>query len=422
MNRWLCFQIGAREHYAVARGFHRRGLLGALVTDAWVGPSSPLKRLPGSAFRKLGERYHPELANATVRHFTGGLLSLEGAARLRRDRDVWAMIMRRNSWFQSRAIEVLRREAGRAAAGEKPVVFAYSYAAGDLLRAARELGCRTVLCEIDPGIVEENIVAEEHARRPELKCHWERSPESYWNLWREEHHLADHIVANSDWSREALAQGGVVAERISVVPLIYENSRGAAEPRAYPEKFSAERPLRLLFLGSIILRKGVGPLIDAMRLAKDLPVEFRMVGHMGIDPPADLANVPYVRWIGLVPRSETERYYREADLFLFPTLSDGFGLTQLEARSRALPQIVSRRCGEVTTDGHDGIVLAEPTAEAIVAAIKRCLENPRELEQFSRNTLAPDTRFLADTVVDRLEALVGETKPMAPALTAPGGA
>lgn len=422
MSRWLCFQIGAREHYAVARGFHRRGLLQSLVTDAWVGPTSPLKRLPGSAFRKLGERYHPELADAAVRHFTGGLLSLEGAARLRRERDVWAMVMRRNAWFQARAVEALRREVGRAPAGEKPIVFTYSYAAGDILRAARELGCPSVLCEIDPGIVEENIVAEEHARRPELKCHWERSPERYWQLWREEHKLADHIVANSDWSREALAKGGVDAARISVVPLIYDNPRKQSEPRAYPDKFSADRPLRLLFLGSIILRKGVGPLMDAMRLVKDLPVEFRMVGHMGIDPPADLANVPYVRWIGLVPRSETERYYREADLFLFPTLSDGFGLTQLEARSRALPQIVSRRCGEVTVDGHDGIVLAEPTAEAIAAAIRRCLESPRELERFSRNTLAPDTRFLPDTVIDQLELLVRNTKPTAPALAAPGGA
>jgi glycosyltransferase involved in cell wall biosynthesis len=47
----------------------------------------------------------------------------------------------------------------------------------------------------------------------------------------------------------------------------------------------------------------------------------------------------------------TDAFYERADLFLFPTLSDGFGLTNLEAQAWSLPIVASRFCGEVVRDG-----------------------------------------------------------------------
>jgi glycosyltransferase involved in cell wall biosynthesis len=66
-------------------------------------------------------------------------------------------------------------------------------------------------------------------------------------------------------------------------------------------------------------------------------------------------------------------------------LSDGFGLTQLEALAHRLPVIASRRCGEVVTDGVNGLLLDEPTTAAIEEALLSCLHNPDQLAQFSKN-------------------------------------
>ena len=66
--------------------------------------------------------------------------------------------------------------------------------------------------------------------------------------------------------------------------------------------------------------------------------------------PADLRDHPQVRWAGTVSREDTARYYRDADVFLFPTYSDGFGLTQLEAQAWKLPIIASVFCGAVVED------------------------------------------------------------------------
>ena len=43
MVPWICCQLGAREHYAIPRALSRVGILEALVTDAWVPPTSILR-------------------------------------------------------------------------------------------------------------------------------------------------------------------------------------------------------------------------------------------------------------------------------------------------------------------------------------------------------------------------------------------
>ena len=390
---WFCAQLGAREHYAVPRALHQERRLAGLLTDAWVPPRSLLGRLPPRLSGRLRERFHPELASACVAAFTAGLLFFEAAHR-RRLRG-WDLMMARNQWFERQVVARLQSAAcqtpaepasavGSSAAGPRRVLFAYSYAALGPLRWARAQGWATVLCQIDPGPVEAEIVAREHRQHPELGSRWQPPPPAYWTAWRAECELADAIVVNSDWSREGLLGQGILAGKIHVVPLIYQSPGDARSlPKTYPERFSATRPLRVLFLGQVNLRKGVARVLEAARQLRGEPIEWWLAGPRDFDPPpADLA-APGLRWIGPVRRGEVSRYYEQADLFLFPTLSDGFGLTQLEAQARRLPLIVSRTCGAVVRDGANGFLLPEASPEAIVTVLLECLRQPARLAAMS---------------------------------------
>jgi glycosyltransferase involved in cell wall biosynthesis len=196
-------------------------------------------------------------------------------------------------------------------------------------------------------------------------------------------------VVNSSWSRSAIEGEGVPVSKIGVVPLAYEPSVEAVEfKREYPRVFTSSRPLRVLFLGSICLRKGVGPLFDAVRLLRGEAVEFWFVGASDVPISNELRDDPRVHWIGQVGRNDTSKYYRNSDLFVFPTFSDGFGLTQLEAQSWKLPIIATKYCGEVVEDGRNGLLLKEPTGTAIATAIQQCLE-PERLQEFAVNTVCP---------------------------------
>ena len=110
-----------------------------------------------------------------------------------------------------------------------------------------------------------------------------------------------------------------------------------------------------------------------------------MVGPIQITIPKDVRSNRKIRWFGPVARNKVRNYYEQADVFILPTLSDGFALSQLEAIAHRLPLIASRRCGEVVIDHVNGLLLEEPTAAAIKESLQFCLHNPNQLAQFSKN-------------------------------------
>lgn len=381
---WICAQLGAREHYAIPRALDQSGQLNLLLTDAWASHGS----LWGKLHPNLKGRHHTDLADAKVIAWNASLLAFEIAARARR-LSGWSLIMARNRWFQNRVAAALKSLPGSKS--NSPVFFAYSYAALEPLRLAKKRGWQTVLGQIDPGPVEERLVEKLNRRSSWAKSNWEPAPKEYWKLWREECALADHIVVNSEWSRAALEEEGIAKEKITIVPLAYDRPVVSSEPmRSYPENFTKENPLRVLFLGQVILRKGVEEILNAVRQLEGSPIEFTIAGPVQLDLPADLRNHPHIHWAGPVSRYETADYYRNAHVFLFPTFSDGFGLTQLEAQAWKLPIIVSRSCGAVVEHGRNGWLLPEVSAEAIAQRLLECLRHPEKLAQASHASgLAP---------------------------------
>jgi len=409
MVRWIVCQIGAREHYAVARALHRRGELAALVTDFWVPPQSFMAKLPG--MQRLRERWHPDLADANVLSMNAAMLAFELRSKMAR-LPLWDGIMARNAFFQGRALRLLPRSSS-----PDTVLFSYSYAAADLFGKAKGCGWRTVLGQIDPGPEEERIVTEA-SRNHGVRC--ECAPAAYWQNWRRETELADRIVVNSAWSKDCLRKERVAEEKMVVVPLAFAaEGRGLRDQgnnglkdqgtkgeevrseelrltsgkvrkwkhgnveRQYPQKFTMERPMRVLFLGQVNVRKGVPELLEAARTLVDEPIEFLLVG--GASDESLLDDAPRnTRAVGPVERGEAEQWYDLADVFVLPTHSDGFALTQLEAQAHGVPVIASERCGEVVQDGVNGVLLSEVSAGALVEVLRDLSKNPRRLESMAR--------------------------------------
>src|ERR1035437_6016689 len=335
-NSWICCQLGAREHYSIPRALHGAGSLGLLITDLWTGPDFLWGALPSAPGR---HRYHSELRSAPVVAMNYRAFAFESAARVRWQG--WERILARNRWFGQQAQRELERWRPRDAEGA--VVFSYSYTALEVCSFAKHAGWTTVLGQVDAGPVEDQLVGELHRRVNDCDSGWVPAPSDYWDRWREECRLADHIVVNSAWSRSALVTAGVPDEKLHIVPLAYEQSQaGIPFYRTYPAAFSWARPLRVLFLGQVNLRKGISLIFDAIPLLAGQPVEFRIVGPIQVPVPGHLVRHSMVRFLGSIPRSEVAQHYQWADLFLFPTFSDGFGLTQLEAQAWKLPVIASR--------------------------------------------------------------------------------
>jgi glycosyltransferase involved in cell wall biosynthesis len=377
---WCCVQAGHRERYGVPRALHHEGILDSLITDLWAPPGSPLLTLAGGrAARRMRDRYSPDLPRDKVIAFTGRTLAWELAASLR-DLRSDSRIHARNAWWSALGVRALRS----ALLPSTGFVFDYCYEARDLFNEAHRRGLTPVLGQIDPGPVEDRKVAEIVRRWPEYRTPFMAGSSAYYDSWREECRLAGHIVVNSEWSRSALMAEGIDPGKIVVCPLVYTPPSGAAGwQRTYPGAFTRERPLRVLFLGQCILRKGIAETVGAARELAELPVEFTFVGNTDIDKLEGHFGRARIRYVPRVSREECEAFYRNADVFLFPTHSDGFGLTQLEARAWKLPIIASRFCAEVAADGKTGWLLDEVSVECIVEVLGQVLGDPAELARRS---------------------------------------
>lgn len=393
---WVCCQLGAREHYAVPRALHRSGRLAHLVTDAWAPPG------PLQALGRLGQRHHDDLAGAPVTSLTRSLIAHELLWRAQGRRG-WDYFIARNQWFQSRAAAQL--PASRD--GERTMVFAHSYAAAGIFREAKRRQWTAVLGQIDPGpehyAIQERLVS----ARPEYRATASSPPARYFEEWRQECELAEWIVVNSPWSRDALMRGGVPERKIRVLPLPYEPPPGApAFARVYPEVFSAGRPLRALFVGTASVTKGVPELLESIEQLEGLPIELRLVGDCAITVPDRFRAQPRIHWVGPVDRDTVMDYYRSSDVLVFPSHSDGYGMAQIEAQAWALPIIASTHCGPVVRDGETGILLDEISSNALAASLRRVMESPDLLVRYSQQA----RRFPAatmTTLADGLAALEG---------------
>lgn len=381
MNNWICCQLGAREHYAIPRALHSRGQLKYLITDAWIDSFSSLNLLPNFLFTNLRERYHPELNKAKIKAFTDPLIIWELSQKYN-NISGWDKIIARNSWWQEQVLKVLPK---LKYTNQNTTLFAYSYAALELFYYAKSQGWKTVLGQIDPGIIEEKLVIKQNQTYPQYHSHLQVAPLDYWQNWRQECSLADQIIVNSPWSAQALEQTGVPNHKIKIIPLAYQATAKAEKfERTYPQNFSEQRPLKVLFLGQIILRKGIAEIFEAIELLANKPIEFYFVGRVGIKIPKSFRKNPRIKWINAVSRSQTSYYYQQADVFLFPTLSDGFGITQLEAQTWQLPLITSKFCGAVVKDKINGLILPEVTGKAIANTLNFCFYNPQQLADFAQ--------------------------------------
>jgi glycosyltransferase involved in cell wall biosynthesis len=174
--------------------------------------------------------------------------------------------------------------------------------------------------------------------------------------------------------------------------------------RKYPVRFTHERPLRVLFLGLINLRKGVARLLEAARILHDEPVEFWMVGAVEIANANTVAEAGRVQWFGPVTRNQAAGFYRNADIFILPTLSDGFAITQLEAQAHGLPVIASKFCGQVVENGANGIILDEPSAACIARAVRDCIASPDRLVRLASASGVRD-KFTIKALANQLRRL-----------------
>ncbi len=380
---WIISQEGSRQTYAVPLSFHRLGQLRMMYTDVWCRWGRSLLRRGPEGARALATRFQPGIPSDRVVSFNTNAVFSRALYHLRRGgmtpEQHAEEFIRFGQWFATKTAAHL---ATQKLDPSRDLFFGFNTNCLESLEQLKQRRITTVVDQIDPGKVEEDMVIEEADRWPGWMKFPGRMPQSYWDRLKAEWELADLVLVNSEWSATALAAQGVPPEKIIVVPLAIDLSRDHALKPVNPRGI-----LKVLWLGSVILRKGIQYLIEAARRLKNTPIEFLLAGPIGISDSVVRSFPESVKVLGRITRDQLSDIYRQAHVFVLPTISDGFAITQLEAMAHGLPVIATPNCGRVVTDGVDGFIVPARDSESLAAALAQLDADRALLRAMSSNAL-----------------------------------
>lgn len=357
---------GARDRYQVARGLHDAGLLDTLVTDLyWATGTAVDRALPRRARRLLHARSEAGIPGDRVR-----CCAASGA---------WSVAMARNrmpfGWKRAAlrwSDDCVGRRAGRLAEQHESALLSYSYYGYSAFGACRA-DVPKILFQLHPhpASVRAILLAEleRHSEcAPTLLKEWELAlPEEDFARLAAEPAMAQHWIAASSYTRQTLAEHGIPAERVHTAPYGVDAERFAGRAAG-----GGGGKLKLLFVGSISQRKGIKYLLEALDLLQDPGIELTVCGWAVDDLALFRGYEGRVTVRPSVNNDELLEAYRAADLFVFPSLAEGFGQVLLEAMAAGLPVLATTRTAapDLMRTGEEGFVIPPADAAAIAGRIE----------------------------------------------------
>ena len=264
-------------------------------------------------------------------------------------------------------------------------VYAYEDGAAFTFEKAKQKGIK---CFYDLPIVfhetARDILNEEAECFPDMRTSLQslNEPQSKIERKYKELKLADHIFVASSFTKNSLSCQGVKETDIDIIPY------GSPVDYFNPRRIKIDKKFRVLFVGRVGARKGVHYLLKAW---KDLNLPNSELILIGINdfPSGWLEKYSdSITYIPGVPHNDLEYYYNVADVFVFPSLVEGFGLVILEAMACGLPVIATYNTAapDIISNGLDGFIIPIRDINSLKEKIEWCYENPTDLSEISINS------------------------------------
>lgn len=361
---------GKQHSYHVARSLKRLGFLDKFYTSSYV--ASPLlqdyftksgntyfsrRYLPGLGGADVDANWRFELREVLIRKFQGKSKAAQEA------------VYNRDETFDSYV-------AGQLRSRKSDAFWGFQGSCLQSLRSAKSLG-KNAIVELATAHVtaSKQILGDEALLHPE----WADSldnlvfPAAYEKRLREEPHLADIVVSASDFTTQTLISDGIAPEKIHKISLGFDMDY---VPFAVPDKPLSQRPLRLLYAGTVTQRKGIKYLLEAMKLLKNERIDLTVVGGIQGSGKAFKTYEGLYNYLTPVSQLELFQMYGQYDALVLPTVFEGFGLVIVEAMAAGLPVITTAHSmgPDLIKQGENGWVIPIRQVEPLVNTIAQLRE------------------------------------------------
>jgi len=243
--------------------------------------------------------------------------------------------------------------------------------------------------------------------QPQTMNWWDRL---YWNFFFDKGLKGVNKIITDSWStaRDITKYYCISRKKISIIPLCCASQfhiNACNQPPAKIIKKYGISGKYILFVGTLEPRKNLGTLLRAFRLVKsrsDYDLKLVIVGGKGwlfknifqIIKGLGLEND--VIFTGFVPDEDLPSLYRGAEVFVYPSLYEGFGLPLLEAMTCGTPVIASKHSSIPEVVGNAGILVDPKDVERLARAILEVLTNKHLKDELIYKGCLQASKFTAE--------------------------
>jgi glycosyltransferase involved in cell wall biosynthesis len=363
----------------------RRGLLSTCVRR-YANRERWWERLPYSFFvhgdrfaSTIGRRSLPLGLSKERVQDAGVLYDFLAAISLRSARGGIAIRSTRRLW--NRRNVAIAKAGARLLGGSRTVLSNYGVAESVFGRV-KTFGGQTILNYPNAHHrYSRRLIAEEKELEPSFASTFTEETTRYTTTYDRECELADMIMVGSSFVYRSFVEEGLGAKHIAII------SYGSDTSRFYPaENPTTEAGLRAIYVGQLSQRKGLSYLLRGWRMFRGPNTELRVAGtpingsFAALKPYSSLFT-----YLGNLSHKDLARAYRQADVFVFPTLLEGMPLVVLEAMASGLPVITTDRGpGDIVRDGVDGFIVPIRDPESIADRLEYLRSNPERRVEMGR--------------------------------------
>jgi len=167
----------------------------------------------------------------------------------------------------------------------------------------------------------------------------------------------------------------------------------------------------LITVGRLYPVKGVEYLIKSINLLKETNNNFKLLiigdgaERNNLEKLSEeLNNKDYIEFRGKIPNEEIPLYLRASDIFILPSLSEGFPNALLEAMASGLPVVATKIRGlnEIVEDGVNGFLVNPRSPEEIANKINHIIHNNVLSERFSQNNKIKAKKYEWEIIIKKL--------------------
>lgn len=225
---------------------------------------------------------------------------------------------------------------------------------------------------------------------------------------KEELTLAQYFLVGSKFVKMSLEFSNVPSEKIFIIP--YGVNTLLFKKKSQIQDYNITKPLTAIYVGNVCYRKGIHHILSVISNFPPSKINLYIIGSFS---PKEEYFQKYnknnnIHFVGFVTHDILYNYYNLADIFILPSLAEGFAQVSLEAMSCGLPIICTTNsgCNDVIENYKNGFVIEPSNRTQLKEKIEWFMTHKDKIQEMGINAMHTASKYTWENYFENLNKAI----------------